>query len=176
MTTREQLEFAGRLVEEVLLLSEFEPSTLEERLQLLEDRDQIRDLIGRYALCCDAHAWDELFNRCTDDVERVRVARNERIRGKDEVRRAMSGAGLPPGEDGSKETKHMITIENVRIVEGRGDAYASAVYQLALAHENGGQYHRDLQEGRYLFAFRRENDVWKFSRFEAAHANPTVSR
>jgi len=72
--TQDHIEFARRQVNEVLNVPEFQPATLEERVQVLEDRDQIRDLMGRYAACIDARAWDELFEIFTDDIQRILLA------------------------------------------------------------------------------------------------------
>jgi ketosteroid isomerase-like protein len=173
MVTREQLAFARRQVREVLGTTEFKPSSLEERIQLLEDRDAIRNLIGHYAVCIDAQEWDELFKIFTDDVVRLLVAQGHVVNGKDALRKVMTGRAVPiPGgqhelpEEGLAENKHLITTEVIRIASDRKVAYAACVYQLAMATEEHGQWDRGLHEGRYILTFGREGEQWKISKLE----------
>jgi hypothetical protein len=173
VVTREQLEFAGRQVREILNRDELRPSSLEERVQRLEDHDAIRDLIGRYALCIDAHAWEHLFEVFTEDVERILLAQGHVVLGKDNLRKIMTSGTVPiPGshretpDEGLAENKHMVTVEAIRVLSGRSVAYAACVYQLAMATEEGGRWARGLHEGRYILEFRRESEVWKIRKLE----------
>jgi ketosteroid isomerase-like protein len=176
MATKEQKEFAKRQVAEVLNRKEFVPSSLEERIQVLEDKDAIRDLIGRYAIYCDAGAYQDLYGIYSEDIERTLTGTlDESVKGKAEVRRVMEDPNLPLRGGGQKmqrdettEGKHIIAIECIRIAEDRDTAYAAAVYQLAMADEAGGTYTRGLHEGRYIFSFRREPVGWRFTKLEIA--------
>jgi hypothetical protein len=173
MVTKEQIEFATRQVNEVFNIPDSRPANLEDRIQRLEDHEQIRDAIGHYAICTEAHAWDDLFRIFTDDVERVLWASGHVVSGIDELRQVMCGPTIPvvggvytkPAE-GSEENKHLMTISGIRVLDGRTEAKAACVYQIAVSKEENGQWERGLHEGRYLLTLRLENDRWKISKFE----------
>ena len=67
--------------------SERPRTSIDERVQALEDRDEIRGLIMTYGYLCDARRWDDLLALYTDDIERVLAGSLvERVQGKPALR------------------------------------------------------------------------------------------
>ena len=71
-------------------------STLEERVQAIEDREAIRQVLIGYGYLCDARRWDELLEHYTDDIERVLGGTlTERVKGKEALRKLYVAPALP---------------------------------------------------------------------------------
>ena len=117
------------------------PATLEARLLLLEDEQEVTDLLLRYAWLCDARRWDEIWALYTDDFEReITGAEDENVQGiasvkaryspllvSDEQRRA---GGEPPPYN----IRQVVAPPFVRIAADGETAGALAAYDLVTAH------------------------------------------
>ncbi len=143
------------------------PATAEERLRVLEDEAEIRELIRRYATLTDLGAVDELLDLCTEDVERVLGGTlDQEAKGKADLRVKMaepvrvrgSEARIGPAGDEQPASHHLITDEVIRV---DGDA-AVAVAQFAVVLTLDGE--RGQHEGWYRFDLRREAGRWRFAR------------
>jgi hypothetical protein len=159
---------------EVLALTEAPPTTLEERIARIEDREQIRELVMRYAYLCDARQWDDLLDLYTDDIERVLGGTlTEQVRGKEALRALLvapvlprkdaGAAGPPPASKlATYALRHLVADEIIRIAGDGRTATAAVAYSLVAvdpADERRGQH-----EGAYVFSFRKVDGAWKFSR------------
>lgn len=155
---------------DVLRRAQPSPKDTEERLQLIEDRLEIEQLIHRYGYLCDFRLWDELMDLYTDDIERVLGGTLvERVKGKAELRPKYEalplpnkdGSGPPPAEQlNSYEIKHLITGIVVNV---QGDeASAVARYTISAQGVIDGEARRGTHDGSYEFRFRRTGEGWKF--------------
>src|SRR3954463_1101203 len=71
-------------------------TSLDERIQLLEDHRQLHDLVLTYGWLCDARRWDELLDLYTDDFERFLVGTlEEHLVGKEVLRQRYIAPVLP---------------------------------------------------------------------------------
>ncbi len=127
-------------------------AALEERLTLMEDREEIRDLRDRYHSCINDGRYDGIAELFTDDavVELGYLARYE------------GWAAIDTGFRGMGERErffikqfihsHRVTVE--------GDSASGVSYLEARYGRFGVSY---LVSGRYDDRYRRENGVWRFS-------------
>lgn len=160
---------------EVALRTERPRTTLEERTQLLEDKEAVRDLIMQYGFLCDAGRWDELLDLYTDDIERVLTGSlDEHVRGKAALRELYDDPVLPVRDDGGAEptrlqsptggeraARHLISTNVVRVSDDGTEAWASVQYSLVLTRIDGDDFERGEHEGAYVFTFRKEGGTWK---------------
>lgn len=157
--------------------SERERTTLEERVELLETRRAITDLVMRYGWLCDARRWDELLDCFTDDIERVLLGTlDERVQGKARLRELYKQPKLPrkEGVGGSPPTaaqinqyelRHLIHPPVVRVSDDGVTATAATVYSLVATAGEASDFRRGVHEGAYIFDFRREpGPAWCISR------------
>jgi hypothetical protein len=161
---------------EILQRPEQPREGLEARVQLLEDRERIRDIIMQYGYYCDAQRYDELFALYVDDVEReLSGTLVEKVRGKAALGQLMrspvlawkSGSGGPPPPEviRSYEGRHLITGEVIRVSDDGSEAWATAQYSLVkVSGEDPTQVRRGQHEGSYVFSFRKIAGDWKFTR------------
>ena len=62
-------------------------TTVEERVDAIEARRTIHDLVMLYGWLCDARLWDELLDHYTDDFERTLLGTlDEHVKGKEAIR------------------------------------------------------------------------------------------
>ncbi len=161
---------------EVALRTERPRTTLEERTQLLEDKEAVRDLIMQYGFLCDAGRWDELLDLYTDDIERVLTGSlDEHVRGKEALRKLYDNPVLPVRDDGAepasrlqsptgggeRAARHMISTNVVRVSDDGAEAWASVQYSLVLTRIDGDDFERGEHEGAYVFDFRKQDGTWK---------------
>ena len=149
-------------------------TSLEERVELIETRRAITDLVMLYGWLCDARRWDELLDHYTDDFERTLLGTlSEKVKGKEKLRelylrpvlpRKGDGAGPPPAEQiNTYELRHLIHPPVVRVSDDGGHARVAAVYSLVATSGDGPAFKRGEHEGGYLFGLRREADGrWRF--------------
>jgi hypothetical protein len=168
---------------EVVRLPERQRTTLEERVQLIEDRRRITDLVLAYGWLCDSRRWDELLDLYTDDFERVLLGTlDEHVKGKDALRelyvrpalpRKGGQGGPPPAEViNAYEIRHMIHPPVVRISDSGDEATVAAVYSIVATSGDGAELRRGEHEGAYLFEFRREPDHgWRFCKMTVISEN-----
>jgi hypothetical protein len=158
-------------------------TTVEDRLQLLEDQRTITDLVMTYGWLCDARRWDELLELYTDDFERFLVGTlEEHLVGKEILRERYFApvlpnkggrGGPPPAEQiNSYELRHMIHPPVVRVSDDGQTATVAAVYSIVATSGDGPDLKRGEHEGGYIFGFRKEPDVgWRFCRMTVISEN-----
>ena len=161
---------------EVVQQPERPRESIDERVQALEDRDEIRGLIMRYGYLCDARRWDDLLELYTDDIERVLAGSLvERVQGKAALReklvaptlqhRSGDGAAPPPSALEQLELRHLMASDLVRLGDDGLTAQAVVQYQMVAVSDDEGGFRRGAHEGSYVFDFRREADGrWRFCR------------
>jgi hypothetical protein len=148
------------------------PESLEDRVRLLEDKSQIRDLIQEYAYYGDARHREVLLASYDDEIERVLAGTlTEVVKGKENLKTRLERpeyprvSGIPaPAPDELKRIKssHFITSEVIRV--DVDDAWAAArVLMIAYRADEDG-IHRGVHESAYAFTFRRDNGRWIFVR------------
>lgn len=150
--------------------------TLEERIQLLEDRWTIERMIDEYGLCCDARRCDRLEELYAEDIEReIMGTLAETVRGRDQLIERHRNPVLPRAEgiDTVKvdlttfqrlEIRHLISTRIVRISDDNQTAWALAYYQMAVVGQKDGEWRRGEHEGTYVFTFTRKAGRWQFAR------------
>jgi hypothetical protein len=168
---------------EVVRRPERARTSVEERVQLLEDHRRVTELVMAYGWLCDAREWDELLDLYTDDFERFLVGTlDEHLVGKDALRAAYERPVLPRrgGAGGLSddtrpqdlEIRHMIHPPVVRIDDDGDHAHVAAVYGLVVTSGDGPQVRRGEHEGGYIFELRRVPDVgWRFCRMTVISEN-----
>jgi hypothetical protein len=166
---------AAVLVENILR-PEKKRQTLEERVQLLEDKDQIRDVIMKYAFLCDTRRHDELYELYLDDVERELAGTlTEVVRGKQEVRTRHNNPKLERKDGLSGHLpdtgirdivpRHLMCPSIVKVSDDGKESWASLYYSLVGTRQHNGTFERGVHEGGYLFHLRKVGDDWKVQKF-----------
>ena len=136
-------------------------ATVEERLQRLEDVEEIRKLLLEYARCLDAAdyvAYAELF---TEDGELH--AQLGQARGREAIT-ALLDRRLEP-EEGAPPRRAAFHLVGSPTIEVDGDRATSDVIWAYVTHDDAG-YPLILQLGHYRDDLRRERDRWRFARRE----------
>ena len=149
--------------------------TLEEKLQLVIDKQRIVEMINEYAFACDSRQWDVLEELYDEDIERVMSGTlNETVRGRDMLIGLHANPALPRAEgvemekrDLTKikglEIRHLIGTQMVRISNDNRKAWALCHYQMALVGQTNDAWEHGLHEGTYLFSFSKATGSWKFT-------------
>lgn len=160
---------------EVVTRAERPRTTPDERLQALEDRQAIRDLIVKYGYLCDARRWDELLALYTDDIERVLGGSLvEQVKGKANLRdklvaptlahRAGDGGAPPVSHLERLELRHLMASDVIRLSDDGATATAAVQYTMVATSEDERGFRRGAHEGSYVFEFRKDDGTWKFCR------------
>jgi hypothetical protein len=152
--------------------------TLEEKLQLVIDKQRIVEMINEYAFACDSRQWDVLQELYDEGIERVMSGTlNATVRGRDTLIGLLANPALPRAEgvegvetekrdlneiDGL-EIRHLIATQLVRIGNDNRKAWALCHYQMALVGQTNDVWEHGLHEGTYLFSFAKTDGVWKFT-------------
>lgn len=166
---------------EIFQRPEPERTTLEARIQAIEDREAIRQVLVAYGYLCDARRWDELLELYTDDIERVLGGTlTERVQGKAALRELYLAPALPHAGEGEAppasqlntyELRHLIVGDLVRLDETGTRGWAIAAYSL-VASSDVGEFRRGQHEGGYIFEMRRCDDGrWRVSRMTVFSEN-----
>ena len=149
--------------------------TLEEKLQLVIDKQRIVEMINEYAFACDSRQWDVLRELYDENIERVMSGTlNETVRGCDTLIGLHANPALPRAEgvemekrDLSKikglEIRHLIATQMLRIGNDNHKAWALCHYQMALVGQTDDVWEHGLHEGTYLFSFAKTDGLWKFT-------------
>jgi hypothetical protein len=168
---------------EVVRTPERPRTTVEERIQLIEDVRALHDLVLTYGWLCDARRWDELLDLYTDDFERFLVGTlEEHLVGKEVLRERYEAPVLPRkgGEGGpppasqvnAYEIRHLIHPPVIRVSDDGTEATAAAVYSIVATSGDGPDLRRGEHEGGYIFGFRKEAGIgWRFSRMVVISEN-----
>jgi ketosteroid isomerase-like protein len=137
----------------------------EERLQILEDREQIRELRATYCFLVDDARFDELVDACfTADAHcdfRVRSGDQDPLvsTGSDEVRSFFKQVVHGTLRDMSHTThNHRIAVDGDR---ASGDCY----FELTAHDASSGA--PVVGAGRYIDRYRRVGDDWRFEERKA---------
>jgi 3-phenylpropionate/cinnamic acid dioxygenase small subunit len=148
--------------------------TLEERIELAEARRAIRDLIMSYGYLEDARRWDDMLAMYTDDIERVLAGSLvETIRGKEALRDRLitpvmaTKSGVASATRDQVERlglRHLMFSDVIRIADDGRTATAAVQYVLVATRDDRDGHRRGIHEGSYVFDFRNEHGIWKFSR------------
>jgi len=152
-------------------------ATLEERVQAIEDREAIRQVLMAYGYLCDARRWDELLEHYTDDIVRVLGGTlAEEVQGKEELRKLYVAPQLPrAGDDDADappaaqlntyEFRHLIVDDLIRLDPSGTKGWAVAAYSLVASTEQPDGFRRGQHEGGYIFEMRKCDD----GRWRVAH-------
>jgi len=150
------------------------PSSIDERLDRLEDRHTIRDLIMTYGYLEDARRWDDMLTLYTDDIVRVLAGSLvESVQGKAALRERLitpvmeARSGRPAAAAADLERlalRHLLWGEVIRIAPDGRTAIAAVQYTLVATRDGPDGFRRGSHEGSYRFDFRNEDGRWKFSR------------
>ena len=149
--------------------------TPEARLDAAEDRETIRDLIMRYGYLEDARRWDDMLALYTDDIERVLAGSlTERVQGKATLREKLvaptlertdgDGAAPPPEYLVTLGLRHLMASDVIRLSDDGTTATAAVQYTMVATADDERGFRRGSHEGSYVFDFRKEAGVWRFSR------------
>jgi hypothetical protein len=160
---------------EVVLAPEAPRTTPEARIQALEDREAIRDLIIVYGYLCDARRWDELLDLYTDDIERVLAGSLvEQVKGKAALREKLlaptlerrSGDGGPPPPErlAALGLCHLMASDVIRLSDDGTAASAAVHYTMVATVDDDRGFRRGVHDGSYVFEFRKDSGDWKFCR------------
>jgi SnoaL-like domain len=160
---------------EVVTRRERPRTTPDERITAVEDRRTIRDLIMVYGYLCDARRWDDLVALYTDDIERVLAGSlTERVQGKATLREKLvsptlkrtdgDGTAPPPEYLVTLGLRHLMASDVIRLSDDGTTATAAVQYTMVATAEDERGFRRGSHEGSYVFDFRKEAGVWRFSR------------
>ena len=144
------------------------------RVERLEDRAAIYDLVMAYGYLEDARRWDDMLALYTDDIEReLAGSLTEAIRGKAALRdrlitpvmEAKSGRIAASREQVEQlGLRHLIFSVAVDVAADGATAGAVAQYILVATRDGANGFERGSHEGSYEFEFRKVDGTWKFSR------------
>lgn len=130
-------------------------------LRRLLDREEIRELVGRFAYCVDFQDWD-LFETVLGDPLRVDLSS---VFGgpaglKEQPRRAFidSCAALFARLDG---TQHVPLIDRLSVAGDRAEAVSLLTAQHFKQDQPGGAVQRML--GHYHYGLQRTGDGWRIT-------------
>ncbi len=149
--------------------------TLDDRLQLVIDKQRIVEMINEYAFACDSRQWDVLEELYDEDIERVMSGTlNETVRGRATLIGLHRNPALPRAEgvemekrDLTKikglEIRHLVATQMVRIGNDNQKAWALCHYQMALVGQENDAWEHGLHEGTYLFSFSKASGDWRFT-------------
>ncbi len=167
---------AYRIWRETVPARERERQGLEDKLDLVIDKQRIIEMINEYAFACDSRQWDVLRELYDENIERVMSGTlNEIVRGRDTLIGLHANPALPRAEgvqmekrDLTKikglEIRHLIGTQMVRISDDNQNAWALCHYQMALVGQENDQWEHGLHEGTYLFSFSKASGAWRFTR------------
>lgn len=151
-------------------------STIEERVQLLEDKRRIEELIAEYGFACDNAGWGVLEEIYDDHIEReIGGTLAETVRGKQELIELHRNPVLPRAAGvntvkadvtrfRNREIRHLISTKVIRVADDNQTAWALAYYQMAVVGQDDGGWQRGEHEGTYVFTFSHASGDWKFTR------------
>jgi uncharacterized protein (TIGR02246 family) len=134
-------------------------SSVEERLQALEDREAIRGLLAAYRRALDDKDFDAYADLFGDDGEFVTDART--VRGRAEILpllaelQAAGALSVAAGDD-----RHLVTNVEVTVAGDHATALSTWVY---LTRGAGGEPELSLV-GHYEDTLRRTAAGWRFAR------------
>lgn len=166
---------AYRKWRELAPLHERERVGVEDKLQLVIDKQRIIEMINEYAFACDSRYWDVLQELYDENIERIMSGTlNETVQGRDKLIGLHANPALPRAKgvemekrDLTKikglEIRHLIGTQMTRISDDNSKAWALCHYQMALVGQENDAWEHGLHEGTYLFSFSKASGTWKFT-------------
>jgi uncharacterized protein (TIGR02246 family) len=133
-----------------------------DRLDRVESRNEIDELLADYAFCCDRHDADRFMGIWTDDAEYHVGGAFGDASGKEEIRKVLDGIW-----ESSPETHHWITDRIVRFADAdaaTGEAHTichvknAEGQELFVSCDYDNRYVR--QDGRWLISACRLDVHW----------------
>ncbi len=159
---------------EVMSLPEKAPTSLEARVERLEAKESIRNLIMEYSFHCDSKKYDQLVDRfCTKDVTMVRGDTLQgRFEGAEEVKAAWRGGavrrrdgklykGTPTKLVSGIRGRHMMYPSMIRISDDGKQAWGAWYFSGVRSTFSDDGMARGIHDGTDLFTFVKEGDEWK---------------
>ena len=150
-------------------------TTVEEKVQLLEDKQRIEELINEYGFACDNQGWDMLQEIYDENIEREMTGTlAETVRGRDKLIELHRNPVLPRapgmqtvnvglGRFRNREVRHLISSKVIRVADDNRKAWALAYYQLAVVGQDDDGWQRGEHEGTYIFSFSKATGAWRFT-------------
>lgn len=150
-------------------------SGIEDRLQLLQDKQRIEEMIIEYGFVCDSAGWDILEELYDENIEREMTGTlSETVRGRANLIELHRNPALPRaagvntvkvdlGRFRNREIRHLITSKLVRIADDNQKAWALCYYQMAVVGQDDEGWHHGLHEGTYVFSFSKASGAWRFT-------------
>ncbi len=169
---------------DVVAIKEKEPTSLEGRIERLEAKETLRDLVMQYAHYTTNREVEKLLALFTDDVERVLLGSLTGItRGKPKMREwynnpilpARDGRSLPSSRaiPGSRTTRNLVGSPVVRLSDDGKEGWLTAHFSSTNSGETKEGFVRGVHEGSYIFWFVKQSDGWKIKKWvcetEVAH-------
>jgi ketosteroid isomerase-like protein len=159
-----------RFVMEVLARPQAAGSSVEERLAIHEDIEEIRDVVFKYAWYADHLEFDAMLDLYTEDVERILSGtRTERTVGRDELRQVLDRRA--PERDAATgqlnvQRSHHIDTEVVKLSPDHSEAWVVALGQVVAVTADGQASHEDtyLFHLRKAHGLRRTHGRWRIAR------------
>jgi hypothetical protein len=147
------------------------PDSIEARLRLVEDEQEIVSLVLLYAWLCDGRRWDDIWSLYTEDFSReIPAAPAENVRGVGEVKAMYTPLlesdqrARDAGEPFQHRVRGVVAPPIVRIGEDCDTAHAIATYTVATRHGLPPGAAADLRQITYLWGLRRVPDAgWRFN-------------
>jgi hypothetical protein len=156
---------SGKAAAEKAAALEEKLARAEQRITLLEDADEIRNLNRIYGYYLDKALYDQLVDLFTDDVSLEYSQRGVYI-GKERARELMKmmpggKAGLQPGM-----LQNHMQLQGVVHVEPDGKT-AKGRWRALILMGNANDKTASWQDAIYENEYRKESGVWKFSKVHA---------
>ena len=148
--------------------------SLEDKVQLVADKQRINEMIHEYAFACDSRGWDVLEQIYDENIERIMFGTlSETVQGRANLINLHANPALPRAKgvemekrDLTKiqglEIRHLIGTQLVRIGDDNQKAWAICHYQMALVGQENDVWQHGLHEGTYIFSFSKASGDWKF--------------
>jgi hypothetical protein len=150
-------------------------TTLEEKVQLLSDKQRIEEMIHEYGFACDSAGWDVLQELYDENIEREMTGTlAEVVKGREKLIELHRNPVLPraPGVNTvntglarfkNREIRHLISAKVIRISDDNKAAWALCYYQLAVVGQDDAGWQRGEHEGTYVFTFSKASGAWRFT-------------
>jgi len=132
---------------------------MEMKLQMLQDKEEIRDVLSRYALNVDLYRLDNYLRLFTDDMLFVTDGPGEHTyaRSKKELKDFLEGV-LPKPHPGMQH------LQLDYVINVTGDTASATGYQLLTLHNKENGRFGIMRCAMRTFDFRRVDGVWKITK------------
>jgi hypothetical protein len=131
-------------------------STLEQRIQLIEDKFALASLLNRYCNTADNHQWDD-FSQCFLADGIMGFESWPEVKGRDKIAAAAGGA-----EDRFEGLQHSMT--NMEFVVDGNEASGTAYLWFSATMDVSKPREHHAFGGHYKFNFQRTEEGWRIAR------------